>query len=106
MTRQQIGSLWIQTSSNNTKQVGLSSHSLKHIEDIEWIGLPKKGERILMGAPLFVIESSKAALEIESPFDCTVLCTQTCSESFIEQLKQSPEKTWLLELSLDALGAE
>lgn len=100
MSKQEIGYLWTDTIDASKKRIGLSSHGLKHLGNIEWIGLPDIGRRIQKDEPLFVVESSKAAIEIESPFCGTVQAVQPCTEIFVKQLLSEPDVTWLLELEL------
>jgi glycine cleavage system H protein len=98
MNRYEIGYLWVESTPSNKKLIGLSSHCLEHIGEINWVGLPTVGEVFDKNSTLFVLESSKAAIEVESPLKGTVVGTRECTEEFLSSLKQNPDQVWLIEM--------
>ncbi len=53
--------------------IGLNLEALSHFLPIEGIELPKLGKKIKKGEILCIIESSKSALELESPVTGKIL---------------------------------
>jgi len=100
MHRYEVGYLWIESSPSpfHQKRIGLSRHGLEHIGEINWIGLPPVGTSFEKKDTLCVLESSKAAIEVESPLKGRVLHVQECTEELLASLKQDPDHLWLIEL--------
>ena len=98
MPRHEVGYLWIESSGTKRKKIGLSSHGLQRLGEIQWIDLPAVGSNIDKEGTLFVLESSKAAIEVESPCAGTVVQARECTEAFLDRVQKQPEQEWLVEL--------
>lgn len=73
--------------------VGISCETVNELGEIAWVGLPKADSRLVKGDVLTVIESTKAAFDIESPLS-----------GHVEVVNNDLEKTPQL-LNSDAEGA-
>jgi len=98
MSRYEVGYLWVESTPSLTKKIGLTRHGLEHIGDIQWIGFPSPGTPFDQRDTLFVVESSKAAIEVESPLKGTIVSSQTCTEELLSSLKANPDQQWLVEV--------
>lgn len=98
MTRSEVGYIWIESFEEKKKRIGLSCHGIEHLGDIVWISLPAVGTHFFKEGTLFVMESSKAAIEVESPLEGKVLHAKECTEETLCSLKNNPDQTWLLEI--------
>lgn len=98
MSRCEVGYLWIESHSSCKKRIGLTRHGLEHIGDIQWIGFPSPGTCCEKNDTLFVVESSKAAIEVESPLKGKIVSSRTCTEELLSSLKANPDQQWLVEV--------
>lgn len=98
--RQNYGSVWVDSLDDKRKRIGLSKEGLLHVGAISWLGLPTEGDVIEQHAPLLLVESSKAAIEVESPFAGRVCAIRCCTQDLLQSLVTDPEKEWLVELVL------
>lgn len=98
MAKEEIGYLWREYVSSTKVRFGLSSSGLNHLGTIEWISFPEVGSSIEKDEALFMVESSKAAIEVESPISGTVTSTQTCTKEFLKELFDLPQEVWLVEM--------
>lgn len=72
-------------------KVGLTNHIISNLGKINYIGLPEIGEDVVKGAILFILETSKSAIEAYSPISGTVLKINTILEDSVDLLNQDPE---------------
>ena len=98
MTRYEVGYLWVESPEHNKRRIGLSRHGLEKIGDINWISFPPVDEKLEVQDLLFVLESSKAAIDVESPISGKVTFTQECTEALLDSLKDDPDQLCLIEL--------
>lgn len=81
-------------------KVGLSSYMLATLGKVNYIGLPKIGEDVEKGAPLFILETSKSAIEVSSPISGKVIKINSILEVSTELFNKDPEGLgWLCMLS-------
>lgn len=96
--RHEIGYVWIETINAKKKRIGLSHQGLEKLGTISWIEFPKIGEIIDQHVPLFTLEASKAAIEVESPVKGTIVHVKTCDDRLLQALNEDPDHEWLIEL--------
>jgi glycine cleavage system H protein len=85
---------WVEKQGNLSK-IGLTKGALQQFDHIDWIELPKIGKILEKGSTAVVVESSKAAIDIEAPLSGTVREVNTALESSPRLLEEAPEETWL-----------
>lgn len=88
--------------------IGISSETLQELGDIAWVGLPKIGDRIEKGGLLTVLESTKAAFDIESPIAGRVERVNIALERHPELLQScraanAYETSWICALRQDSI---
>jgi len=69
---------------NNTATIGITHHAQSELGDIVFVELPEVGAELIKGQEVAVIESVKAAGEINAPLDGTVI-------EINEKLAENPE---------------
>lgn len=72
-------------------KVGLSNHIVSTLGKISYIGLPNVGDDVRKGSVLFILETSKSAIEAYSPISGKILQINRVLESSTELLNQDPE---------------
>lgn len=83
-------------------QLGLTCEVLAHLGKILHIDLPIVGSRCVKNEMLVVVESSKSAIEIESPVSGTVIQVNNDIIEDIQLLNDDPEcRGWLVVVQLD-----
>ncbi len=87
------GSAWV---------VGLTSYAVENLGEIVFIEMPSAGSHLAQGDLLCVVESVKAASEIYSPLDCTVVATNDLLAEQPQLVNSAPEGDgWILRVTLD-----
>lgn len=96
--------LWIVKIDKNIVRVGLTSSMLAQVGTILHIDLPSVGAKCKKDEMLAVIESSKSAIEIPSPFSCEVIQVNEAVVNNIQILNESPESDgWLVVVKSDLI---
>lgn len=72
-------------------KVGLSSHIVSTLGKINYVGLPSLGDNVGKGSVLFILETSKSAIEAYVPISGKILQINRVLESSTELLNQDPE---------------
>lgn len=85
---------WIEKE-GGLSRVGLTKQALDSFPAIDWIGLPSVGKPLEKGGPAVIIESAKAAVDIESPLSGMVREVNSSLIASPKILEESPEETWL-----------
>ncbi len=75
--------------------VGLTKEACASFDHVEWLQLPSVGEKLQRGSPAVIIESSKAAIDVESPISGVVKDVNKELLSSPQTLENFPETTWL-----------
>ncbi len=79
--------------------VGISDHAQDSLGDITFIELPAIGTEVKKGTECCVIESIKAASDINSPISGTIAEVNTILETKPEEINTSPyESGWIFKL--------
>ena len=82
--------------------VGLTSYAVENLGEIVFIEMPSVGTHLAKGDMLCVVESVKAASEIYSPLDCTIVTTNTLLQEQPQLINNAPESDgWILKVTLD-----
>jgi glycine cleavage system H protein len=84
---------WIKTEADGTLAVGITDHAQEVLGDIVFLELPTVGKRCAQGEACAVIESVKAASDINMPVAGVVVAAN-------DDLAKSPER-----VNADAYGA-
>lgn len=84
---------WIKSEADGTLTIGISDHAQEVLGDIVFLELPPPGKKFAQGEACAVIESVKAAADINMPIAGEVVAAN-------DGLVQSPEK-----INADAYGA-
>ena len=84
---------WVGSEADGTLAIGISDHAQEVLGDIVFLELPPVGKHFAQGEACAVIESVKAAADINMPIAGTVVAAN-------EGLVQAPEK-----VNADAYGA-
>ena len=100
MSKKEVGYVWIESTDKKTKRIGLSRQGLERIGQIVWFSTPPAGASVDTNTTLFILESSKAAIELESPITGTVAHGKECTEECITALNLNPDQEWLVELDI------
>lgn len=80
--------------------IGITEHAADELGDITYVELPEDGDELIVGDPLGVVESVKAASDIYSPLGGTVVAINEVLENTPELINESPEdKGWICHLA-------
>lgn len=87
---------WVSLKMNGIVQVGIDDFAQKILGPIEEIELPKAGQRIKKGAPLFSIKKGTHRLSIPSPISGTVVSQNSELPGHMDYLQMKPyELGWI-----------
>ena len=87
----------------NKVTVGLTAHAIEQLGDIVFLELPKIGSPVKQGSPFGVIESVKAASDINAPVSGKVVEVNEALPGALDQLKSDPYgKAWLIRVEASA----
>ena len=82
--------------------VGITDHAQKELGDIVYVELPKVGSEVKQGAPVAVIESTKAATDVYSPASGVIKAMNEHLNEVPETVNKFPEqKGWLFKIRLN-----
>ena len=85
--------------------VGITEFAIQQLGDIVFLELPAVGDTVSKGSPFGVIESVKAAVDLESPLSGEVIET---NEALIDKLESIEEdaygKSWMIKIKASDLG--
>ena len=80
--------------------LGLTAEGLKELGDISYVALPKVGETIDPEAPVFVVESTKAAYDLVFPRSVEIVEVNQELLSQLDRLKKDPQSVWFVKITL------
>ncbi len=94
---------WIKIEAgSNIGIVGITDHAQKALGDIVYVELPKVGSEVKQGAPVAVIESTKAATDVYSPASGKIEAMNEHLNEVPETVNKSAEqKGWLFKIRLN-----
>lgn len=73
-------------------RIGLTKGFVSTFDHIDWIDLPKVGTELQKGDPSVILESAKAAIDIESPLSGIV---KEVNQELINTPEKMTEDDWL-----------
>lgn len=86
--------------------VGITEYAQEQLGDIVFVELPELGQLLTVGEEAAVIESVKAAGEINAPLAGTVIAVNDQLIDALELVNEDPENgAWFFQLHLDNAGA-
>lgn len=89
---------------SDTATVGISEFAVEHIGDIVFLELPSVGDQLIQGNPLGVVESVKAAFDLNSPISGEVVQVNEPVLSDFDKLSQNPYgEGWLVKVKIENL---
>jgi len=92
---------WVRLIDDNTALVGITDYAQNSLGDITFVELPKAARELRAGATFGVVESVKAASDLFSPVDATVVAPNAEVVGSPELLNQDPyDKAWLLRVMI------
>lgn len=91
-----------------TARIGISAHAAKELGDITYVELPEVDHDLIVGDPLGVVESVKAASDVFSPVSGTVVNVNSALDDYPAIINESPEEDgWICELeNIDLIELE
>jgi len=97
---------WVRSLPSNRIEVGITDHAQAALGDLVFVEVPEVGRRLAAGAACAVVESVKAASDIYSPVDGTVVESNAALASSPELVNQAPYAGgWLIRIEIDSGGA-
>jgi glycine cleavage system H protein len=90
---------WLKTEADGTVTVGITDYAQASLGDITYVQLPRVGAVLKQGAPFGVVESVKAASDVYSPVNGSVVAVNTALDSKPETLNADPYGAgWIMRL--------
>ncbi len=97
---------WVRSLHGNRVEVGITDHAQAALGDLVFVEVPEAGRRLTAGAACAVVESVKAASDIYSPVNGTVVESNAALASSPELVNQAPYAGgWLIRIEIDSGGA-
>ena len=97
---------WVRSLTSNRVEVGITDHAQAALGDLVFVEVPEVGRRLAAGAACAVVESVKAASDIYSPVNGTVVESNAALASSPELVNQAPYAGgWLIRIEIDSGGA-
>jgi len=83
--------------------IGITDYAQEQLGDVVFVDLPEEGRELVEGEEAAVIESVKAAGEINSPVSGTVVAINAVLADAPDTVNQDPAgKGWFFKLKIDA----
>jgi glycine cleavage system H protein len=90
---------WVRLEADGTVTVGITDHAQEALGDVVFVETPEVGRELSAGSSAGVVESVKAASDIYSPIDGTVLATNPALEGEPELVNSDPYgEGWMFRL--------
>lgn len=92
---------WVQIEGSKAT-VGITKHAQQELGDIVYVELPEIGKSVSQGGEVVVLESTKAAADVYSPLEGSILSVNTDLADSVDLLNESPEENgWLYTLEIE-----
>lgn len=92
---------WIRVESENGT-IGISDYAQDQLNDVVFVELPEVGAKFTKGQSFGVVESVKAASDLNLPLSGTVIEVNTALETDPELINTDPYgKGWIVRIKLD-----
>ena len=92
---------WIRTEADGTLAVGITDHAQEVLGDIVFLELPAIGKRYAQGEPCAVIESVKAAADINMPVAGVVVAANGDLPKSPEKINADAYAAWMFRIQPD-----
>jgi glycine cleavage system H protein len=93
----------VRTLAGNQVEIGITDHAQAALGDLVFVEVPETGRRLSAGATCAVVESVKAASDIYSPVDGTVVESNAALAGSPELVNQAPYAAgWLIRIQADS----
>jgi glycine cleavage system H protein len=92
---------WIRNEADGTLAVGITEHAQAVLGDIVFLELPPVGKRFAQGEACAVIESVKAASDINMPVAGVVVAANNALAQSPEQVNADAYAAWMLRIKPD-----
>ena len=94
---------WLKTEEDSdTATVGITEFAFEHIGDIVFLELPAVGDKLTRGNPLGVVESVKAAFDLNSPVSGEVVEVNEQLTADLDKISQDPYgESWMLKVKIE-----
>jgi len=90
---------WIKKCADGNYEVGITAYAANELGELNFVELPKIGEKFASGVPLCVVESVKAASDVFAPVGGVVVEVNKSLETNPALLNESPEtEGWICRL--------
>jgi glycine cleavage system H protein len=90
---------WVRTEADGSVVVGISDHAQAQLGELVYVELPEVGRVVAAGAPLAVVESTKAASDVYAPVPGRVVAINEALNASPELVNESPYGDgWLVRL--------
>jgi len=93
---------WVRSEADGMLAVGITDHAQEVLGDIVFLELPPVGARYAQGAPCAVIESVKAASDINMPVAGVVVAANDALAKSPEQVNADAYGAWMFRIKPDA----
>lgn len=90
--------LWVNLTSDNTFDVGISDHAQLMLGDIVFVDAPAKDTELHQGQGCGIVESVKTASDLHAPLDGVVLAVNDQLANNPERLNDAAEETWIFRM--------
>jgi len=96
---------WLRAEDDGTMSIGITDFAQQHLGDIVFIELPQVGDRVAAGEAAIVIESVKAAADVNIPVAGVITDVNSALVDAPETINSDPmEAGWILKLQPDDGG--
>ena len=90
---------WVRLEADGSVTVGITDHAQEALGDVVFVEVPAKGRELSTGSSAGVVESVKAASDIYSPIDGTVVDINPALETAPELVNTDPYgEGWMFRL--------
>lgn len=91
---------WVRPQSDGTASIGITFHAQEQLGDIVFVQCPAVGRQLKQGEECGVIESVKAASDIDSPVGGEVIAINTELEDAPQKVNEDPYAAWLYRVKM------
>ncbi|QJD28963.1 glycine cleavage system protein GcvH [Methylococcus geothermalis] len=95
---------WARQEPDGTVKVGISDHAQEALGDLVYLELPAIGRRVGAGEACAVVESVKAASDVNSPLSGEIVARNEALTDSPERVNQSPYEAWLFAVKPDDIS--
>ena len=92
---------WVRSESDGTLAIGITDHAQETLGDIVFLELPPVGKKFAQGEACAVIESVKAAADINMPVAGVVVATNDSLAQSPEQVNADAYAAWMFRIKPD-----